>query len=83
MHRRVRDAGLLSLALAALLVGCGGGGRYCPPADNSTSYDTTYVPDPPTDAPTDSPTDPPSDEWTPPPDQWTAHARKPLRRVNR
>jgi len=83
MHRRLCVTGLLSLALAASLIGCGGGGGgYCPP----TTYDNGYVAvDPPTDAPTDSPTDTPTDAPTDPPDNWAAKVRKPqvLRRAAR
>ena len=54
MHRRAPVAGLLSLALLTMLVGCGGAGEtYCAPDDTTCDYT------PPVDTPTDSPTDTP------------------------
>jgi hypothetical protein len=57
MHGRARVAGLLSLALLTLLVGCGGAGEtYCSPDD--TTCDATAPVDTPTDSPTDTPVPP-------------------------
>jgi len=80
MNRRACVTGLFSLALAALLIGCGGGGGggYCPPTTTFDSYVAVDPPtDEPTDSPTDSPTDTPTDAPTDPPDNWAAKARKP------
>ena len=64
MRRHVAVAALFPLALAALLVGCGGGG--CGPLPTiDTSYVDPYTPpDPATDAPTPAPTDAPADAPT-------------------
>jgi predicted small lipoprotein YifL len=58
MHRRLCVAGLLALALAASVAGCGGAGEtYCSPDDTSCDYSPIPV-DTPTDSPTDSPPGP-------------------------
>ena len=83
MRRHARAAGLLSLALVALLVGCGGGGGgYCPPpAADSTEVVLDPSTDPPavtpTDAPTDAPTDTPTDGPTDAPPGDYARRRAP------
>jgi hypothetical protein len=87
MHRRARVFGLCSFTFAALLVGCGGGGAYCPPVDSTTiAVDAPY--DAPTDepaatpepagTPADAPPDTPTDEPSSAPDGDYARARAPL-----